>query len=415
MINIFERMLSLRYFRAKRKEGFVSFLTTLSVVGIALGVATLIVVISVFNGYRAEFLKIILGSQPHMTVFEPNYRPLGNYEKAGKIIENVAGVEAAIPIIYGEVLVSTKDFTGGALVRGIDGTDLSKRGFDKKSIKSGTLAEFKGVNNVIIGTRMAERLNLKVGDGLTLISPQGNVTAFGTIPRMKTYRIVAITEVGIFDFDNRIVFMPLEAAQLFFQYKNAVTQIEVITKHPDNLTPVRLGIIDMIKKPIFVQDWKDVNGEFLKAVATERFMMFMILTMIILIASFNIISNLTMFVKDKSSDIAILRTMGAGKSSILRVFLANGMILGLIGTLSGVLLGIVICLNLDAIRIGLEKLFHLSLFPASIYQLNHLPAKLEMGDMILICALSLGISFLATLYPAYRAAKLDPVEALKYE
>lgn len=411
---LLEPFIAARYFRARRQESFVSVMTALSVIGIALGVATLIIVMSVFNGYRAEFIKIILGSQAHVTLNNPDGVIRGYTEIVARL-QGLPQIEYAMPMIYGESLISSQGATSGALVRGVRPEDFVRRPLLADNLQAGDLKNFRGEDTAIIGVRMAERMGLKVGDQLTLISPRGNITPFGTVPRMKAYDIVGILEVGMFEFDNRIVFLPLEAAQLFFQAGGGVSHIEITAREPEDLLPLREAIFNTLEEPLRMQDWQQVNGQFLGAMAVERFLMFIILTLIILIASFNIISNLTMFVKDKAADIAILRTMGAPRAMILRIFFINGMGLGGLGTVCGLILGVLFCWKIETIRQILEQVFHISLFPADVYFLYELPAKVNPAEVALICAISLGISFLATLYPAWRAARVDPVEALKYE
>lgn len=411
---LIERLIAFRYFRARRKESFVSIITVLSLVGITLGVATLIIVMSVFNGYRDQFMKIILGFQPHISITAP-MGPIKDPNALKGELQQIDEIQQAIPIVYGEVLLTSDNYTTGVMVRGMEKSDFAERKSLGPNLKAGRLDNFQGNNAIIIGARLADRLRVQVGDSLRLISPEGNATPFGTIPRMKAYEIVGIVEVGLYEFDNRVIFMPMKAAQTFFKLPNAVTQFELTVKNPHDLFRVRQAIFDGVNRPVILQDWQQSNSQFLGAIEVEKFLMFIILTLVIMIASFNIISNLTMFVKDKSADIAILRTMGATRAQVLRIFFLNGLSLGFLGTFIGAVIGILFALNIEAIRQFLQSVFKITLFPADIYFLYELPSKIVPSEVAIICGISLLISFFATLYPAYRATKIDPVEALKYE
>jgi lipoprotein-releasing system permease protein len=301
------------------------------------------------------------------------------------------------------------------LVRGIRGTDLANLGSIARNIKQGTLDGFDQGQGIAVGSRLAEQLSVRAGDNLTLVSPRGAVTPFGTTPRIKAYKIAAVFEIGMSEYDAAFVFMPLAEAQAYFGRSGDVTAIEVYTDNPDRVDSFRKLISDAAARPIYMLDWRQRNATFFNALQVERNVMFLILTLIVLVAALNIVSGLIMLVKDKGSDIAILRTMGATQGSIMRVFLITGSSIGVVGTLAGFLLGTVVCLNIDAIRRFLSWLTHTDLFSPELYFLSKLPADMDFKETAAVVVMALGLSLLATLYPSWRAARLDPVEALRYE
>ena len=410
----FERFVAKRYLRAKRKEGFISVITGFAFTGIALGVATLIIVMSVMNGFRQELLSRILGLNGHIGIMSPVGYPFNNYKAAVKEIGEFEHVKYVIPMIENQLLVSAGKAAEGAMVRGVEKKDLLARPVLKTALSLVNMDEFKG-NSVIVGSRLANKMGIVPGDEITLISPNGKVTAFGTVPRMKSYRVIGTFEVGMFEYDANYIFMPLEAAQTYFGMKGAVSHIDVTLDDDSMLRPVRRAIEESIGGGAYVFDWKQTNAAFFNAIDVERNVMFLILTMIILVAAFNIITGLIMLVKDKGRDIAVLRTMGAGKGAIMRIFFLDGAFIGVVGTILGVSLGLLVCYNIETIRQFLEGLSGRELFSAEIYFLSKLPAKVDVTEVIVVASISLLLSFLATLYPAYRAAKFDPVEALRYE
>ena len=410
----FEWMLSLRYLRARRKEGFISVIAGFSFLGIMLGVATLIIVMAVMNGFRKELLDKILGLNGHLLI-QPLEKPLTDWEEVADRIAAVKGIKLAAPIVEGQALASSPFNAGGVLVRGIRLMDLEKLPSIINNIKQGSLGGFDEGQGVAIGRRLADQLSLHAGDNVTLVAPRGAVTAVGTTPRIKPYKIAAVFEIGMSEYDNAMVFMPLKEAQAYFNRAGDVTAIEIYTDNPDRVDRYRTTVTEAAKRPIFMIDWRQRNATFFNALQVERNVMFMILTLIVLVAALNIVSGLIMLVKDKGQDIAILRTMGATQGSIMRVFLITGAAIGVVGTIVGFLLGVIICFNIESIRQFLSWMTSTELFSPELYFLSKLPADMDMAETTAVVVMALTLSLLATLYPSWRAARLDPVEALRYE
>jgi lipoprotein-releasing system permease protein len=410
----FEWMLSLRYLRARRKEGFISVIAGFSFLGIMLGVATLIIVMAVMNGFRQELLDKILGLNGHLLI-QPLESPLTDWQVVADRVGKVPGVRLAAPIVEGQALASSPFNASGVLVRGVRGGDLAKLSSVASNIEFGTLDGFDDGQGIAIGKRLAEQLSLRVGDSLMLVAPRDAVTPMGTTPRIKAYKIAAIFVIGMSEYDAAFVFMPLPEAQAYFNRTGDVTAIEVYTDNPDRIDTYRKLIADAAQRPIYMIDWRTRNATFFGALQVERNVMFLILTLIVLVAALNIVSGLIMLVKDKGSDVAILRTMGATQGAIMRIFLITGASIGFVGTAFGFLLGMIICLNVESIRQFLSWLTNTNIFPPELYFLSKLPAEMNAGETTAVVVMALGLSLLATLYPSWRAARLDPVEALRYE
>ncbi|EFO33634.1 lipoprotein-releasing system transmembrane protein LolC [Roseibium sp. TrichSKD4] len=410
----FEWMIAGRYLRARRRDTFISVIAGFSFAGIMLGVATLIIVMAVMNGFRSELLGKILGINGHMLV-QPIDMALTDYDPVAKRLEGVPDVISAIPFVEGQALVSGPSGNTGGLVRGMSETNLRRVPLVADNIKSGTLDGFDAGEGIAIGSRMAQNLGLLLGDNITIISPNGNVTPMGVTPRVKSYPITAIFEIGMSEYDATFVFMPLTEAQGYFNMDGRATGIEVYIADPDRVGQMVPIIEDAADRPAFVTDWRQRNQTFFSALEVERNVMFIILTLIVLVAALNIISGLIMLVKDKGRDIAILRTMGANRNSIMRIFLITGASIGFVGTLAGFFLGLIVCWNIESIRQFVSWLTSTQLFDPTLYFLSKLPAEIDNGETMTVLLMALGLSLVATLYPAWRAARLDPVEALRYE
>ncbi|GAB4179609.1 MAG: lipoprotein-releasing ABC transporter permease subunit [Thalassobaculales bacterium] len=414
MFGAFERMVALRYLRSRRQEGFISVIAGFSLMGIALGVATLIIVMSVMNGFRAELLGRILGLNGHLGVYAQAAGGLSDYDALAARLARLPGIVSAAPQIEGQVMATAGGAATGALVRGLKPEDMQARAILAGNIRYGRIEDVAGRDAVMIGTRMAEKFRIAVGDELTLIAPQFTNTAFGGVPRMRAYRVAAIFDIGMFEYDSTFVFLPLEAAQVFFRLPGQVNAVEVMVADPGRIGAYAAAIAAAAGPGHRLFDWQQANASFFNAIQVERNVMFLILTLIILVAAFNIISSLIMLVKDKGRDIAILRTMGASRGMILRIFFLTGASIGVVGTLIGFALGLAFCLNIEAIRQGLQALTGARLFAAEIYFLSKLPAKVDAFEVAQVVAMALGLSFLATIYPAWRAARQDPVDVLRY-
>ena len=413
IFNAFERMVAFRYLRARRQEGFVSVIAIFSLLGIALGVATLIIVMSVMNGFRADLLARILGLNGDLGVYALS-GGLADFDAAAEKIREVPGVLRVTPLVEGQVMATLEGGASGALIRGIRQEDLRSLPLLADHVIQGSLADFSG-DGVAVGDRLARRLGVTVGSPITVISPQGTATAFGTMPRIKTYQVAALFNVGMYEYDNSFIYAPLAAAQLFFRLPDQVSSLEVFVADPDRVREEGRQIAAALGGHARIVSWQQANSSLFNAVEIERNVMFLILTLIILVAAFNIISSMIMMVKDKGRDIAILRTMGASRAMILRIFMLSGASIGVVGTLAGFVLGVFFTNNIEAIRQFIQKIIGTDLFAAEIYFFTRIPARIDSGEVAAVVIMALTLSFLATLYPSWRAARLDPVEALRYE
>lgn len=437
----FERLVAGRYLRARRKDAFISVISALTMIGIALGVATLIVVMSVMNGFRDELLGKILGLNGHFTAF-PVEEVFHDYEAVKDRLEQVPGVVGAVAFVEGQALATGHYNSAGVAVRGMSFEDISKLPLLNQSARMGGWDNWDELDGVAIGMRMANQLGLSLGDAITIVSPRGIQTPFGSTPQIRSYPVNVIFDVGMVEFDSFFVFMPIRPAQDYFRlytdrlregaeqpslmatdeeidaaYERVynATAIEVFLSNPDATRDIQLDLELAAKRPMLFTDWQRRNETFFSALQVERVVMFVILSMIVLVAAFNIISSLVMLVKDKAADIAVLRTMGATRASIMRIFCMTGTAIGFVGTIAGFLLGLVLAINAESIRAWVSDVLGVALFPPEVFMLSSLPSRVDPGEVTIVLILALSLSFLATLYPAWRAAQYDPVEALRYE
>ena len=417
MFGPFERMVAGRYLRARKGERFVSIIAIFSLVGIALGVATLIVVTSVMSGFQTELVTRILGANGHVTIEAYAGLKIDNYQQLVTNIGKLPNVASATPVLDGQALLTTNSGgSRGGLVRGMTQADLRALHTVSDNILLGSLNDFTGDDAIVVGVGLANFYRLKIGDPLTIISPQGAATAFGTIPRVRAYRVVAVFDAGLSDYNSSIVFLPLDAAQAFFQKPNGVTGVEIRMHNPDQVDAVGPALTAMIdSKTAWARDWRHANDGLIGVLQVQKDTMFIVLGMIVLVAAFNVISSLIMLVKDKRADIAVLRTIGASSGAILRIFLMCGAFVGVSGTLIGTVIGVTFCWNIHAIQHAVERMTGGEVFSSSVFMLTSLPNTIDWGDVARVVALGLALSLLATVYPSWRAARTDPVEALRHE
>ncbi len=435
-------MIAGRYLRARRKEAFISVIASLTMVGVAIGVATLIVVMSVMNGFRGELLDKILGLNGHFTAY-PIESQFTDYKETVTALEQVDGVTFAVYFVEGQVLATGRGNSSGVTVRGMDEENLKKLTLLYNGAEQGGFDQWDDSRGVAIGYRLAQTLGLGIGDQVQIINPEGTMTPFGSTPQIRSYPVNAIFNLGMVEFDSFFMYMPLEPAQDYFKMVDEVLKpgvaqlsplatdaeidaayeriprasaVEVFITNPDDVTVMRQRLqASPGVRPLILTSWQERNQTFFSALQVERVVMFTILSMIILVAAFNIISSLIMLVKDKSADIAVLRTMGATRGSIMRIFSITGTAIGVIGTLAGTVIGLIVAANAESLRASISNLLGVALFPPEVFFLSSLPSRTDPVEVTVVVCMALGLSFLATIYPAWRAAQYDPVEALRYE
>jgi len=410
MFSLFERTVAFRYLRSPRQEGFVSVIAGFSFLGIALGVATLIIVMAVMNGFREELHQKLVGMRGHIMIM---CGPAQNgWEHVLETAKNHKNVEFAYPVLEKQAVATFHGQARGIGVLGMRAQDLVQRPAIINEKLRGTFADFEGPK-IAIGARLAHSLNIELGDTVNLLLPDGTRTPFGSMPKQTNMQVVAIFEIGMHEFDKNMVFLPLATAQQFFNTHNTINHIDIMLRQIKANSGVIEDLRQQLPSAFEIVDWQHSDSQIFQAVQVEKNVMFIILTLIIVIAAFNVISSLIMLVKDKTRDIAILRTMGANQRNILKIFFLTGSSIGMAGTLLGVLLGIGFALNIESIRKVIEKMLGTNLFNAEVYFLSQLPAKIIWEEVFLVVGMALLLTFFATFYPAYRASRLDPVEALR--
>ena len=410
-----ERMLAMRYMRARRAEGFISVIAWFSLAGITLGVATLIIVMSVMNGFRAELVDRILGLNGHVAIYSTGGEGIKSYDDLALSITEMPGIIAVTPQIEGQVMATRNAVSLGAVIRGVRWSDLAARKPLWDSLDEKAIASFRDDGGVLIGKTMAFKTGIAPGGTITLTTARGKATAFGTLPTRRSFKVAGIFDVGMHEYDTSFIFMPLDVAGDFLGLPTSVSGLEIYVDDPQNIAFYRTTIASTLPKDLRAFDWLDRNKSFLNALAVERNVMFLILTLIILVAAFNIVSSMIMLVRSKNADIAVLRTMGASGGSILRVFLMTGASIGVVGTALGSVLGMLFCWKIDTIKGFLEEISGTELFAAEIYFLSNLPAKVDPQEVLMVIIMAISLSFLASLYPAWRATRIAPAEALRYE
>ncbi len=409
-----EFSIAMRYLKAKRKDGFASLVSVFSFIGIMLGVATLIVTMAVMNGVKTELINRIIGINAHISVSSFNGQ-IANYETLVEDIKKIEGIKTVNAAIHGQVLASVGDNNVGLLFRGLKKEDLISKELVANSIIAGDIYEDKSFQ-VIAGVNLARNIGVRINDDVKLLSPKFNSTVFGAVPRMKDFNVVGIFDVGMYEYDSSVIFGSLEDAQKFFNLKDKANTLEIRVVDPKNLFEIKSQILELISNTdLYLNDWEQSNSGFIESINVQSNVLFLILALIILVAAFNVISGMVMLVRDKAKEIAILRTIGMSKASIVRIFIICGFSIGFVGTVLGVLLGVLFATNIEEIRLWLESISGTNLFAAEIYFLSQLPAEIKSDDLINITSLALFLSFLSTIYPSYKAANTDPAEALKYE
>ncbi len=415
IFNETERTIAIRYIKSRRVEGFISVSAWFSLIGIVLGVATLIVVMSVMNGFRTELVNRILGINGHLIVYKKNGLSIENYHKIVNQISDTQNVNAVTPYLEGQALAKTKNSVSGIIIRGTKWSDLPAKKLLWKSLDNSTIENFKIKQNVILGQRLAQRLNLRVGDYISLISPNVMETAIGVLPIKQNFMVGGFFNIGMYEYDNNFIFIPWEKAEKFLSTKQIAHGIEIFLQNPKTTNDVYLDLNNKLDESFTTIDWKKRNSSFMNALDVEKNVMFVILTLIILVATFNIISSMIMLVQTKKSDIALMRTMGASKFLIIRIFMLTGSIIGILGTIIGAILGIIVSINIETIRNFISTLFDKELFSPQIYFLSTLPSNINFNEVFVVMGLSVSLTLLASMFPAWKASKISPAEALRYE
>jgi lipoprotein-releasing system permease protein len=414
----YEWFIGLRYLKAKRKQTFISIITIISIAGVMVGVMTLIVVLAVMSGFEKTLKEKILGTQAHLVVLKASQQSMDHYEEVLKQVRDVKGVVSAAPFIFNQVMLSSESSVSGVVIKGIDPDQVGKVTELAHNMKAGRLQDLKGGSDspgVILGAELAKHLGVTLNDAIQVISPLGTITPMGMMPKMKRFRVVGIFYSGMYEYDNTMAYVSLESAQKFFGMGARVTGIEIKTNDIYKVKEIGKEIRQKLGFPFWTKDWMEMNRNLFSALKLEKIAMFIILVLIVLVAAFNIISTLIMVVMEKHKDIAILKSMGAPSKGILRIFIIEGGVIGIVGTVFGTILGLGAAFNLEKITGFVENLFGFKILSSDVYYIDKLPSQVNPMDVGLIVITAILISLLATLYPSWRASRLDPAEALRYE
>jgi lipoprotein-releasing system permease protein len=414
----YEWFIGLRYLKAKRKQTFISIITIISVVGVWLGVTAMIIVLSVFSGFEKTLQEKILGTQAHLVLLKASQEGMDHYEEVAKKVQEIRGVVSAAPFILNQVMLSSESNVTGGVIKGVDPDRVGKVTELAQNIKAGRLQDLKGESDspgIILGVELAKHLGVSINDAIQVISPLGTMTPMGMMPKMKRFRVIGIFYSGMYEYDNTMAYISIESAQKFFAMGARVTGIEIKANNIYKVKEIGKEIRDKLGFPFWTKDWMEMNRNLFSAMKLEKILMFIILVLIILVAAFNIISTLIMVVMEKYKDIAILKAMGATSKGILKIFVVEGLVTGVVGTILGTISGLVFALNLGEIQGFLEKLLGFKILASDVYYIDKLPSQVNPVDIVLIVMTAILISLLATLYPSWRASKLDPAEALRYE
>jgi len=414
----YEWFIGLRYLKAKRKQTFISIITIISILGFALGVFALIVVLAVMSGFEKTLRQKILGTQAHLVVLKMNQEGMDHYEEVVKEVERVKGVVAATPFISTQVMLSSESNVFGVVLTGIDPDRVGKVIELARNMKAGSLQDLKAEGEspgIILGIELAKRLGVSINDPIQVISPLGTMTPMGMMPKMKRFRVLGIFYSGMYEFDNTLAYISIPSAQKFLNMDSRVTGIEIKTDDIYKVKKIGQEIRQKLGVPFWTKDWMEMNRNLFSALKLEKAVMFILLVLIVLVAAFNIISTLIMVVMEKNKDIAILKSMGAPSKGILTIFIIEGGVIGVVGTFLGTVIGLITALNLEKVSGFVEKLLGFKFLPSDVYYIDKLPSEVNPTDVVMIVVTAILISLLATLYPSWRASKLDPAEGLRYE
>lgn len=415
MFSKFELLVGLRYLRAKQKNSFVSFISLVSIIGISLGVAALITVLSVMNGFQREIRNKIIGVTSHMQVISAS-SALGNWQAVGQLTTKNKDVVAYAPYIDGQGLISFSGSVSGILIRGVDPQYEPKVDEITGKVVEGSFNSLESAAfNIVIGKELARQLGASLGDKITVITPDGQITPTGMIPRLKQFTITGIFDSHMYEYDTSLVYIALNKAQILFKTPDSVTGLRLKVDDVMKTQLIKNQLYTILPGDLIIQDWIDQHQNYFSAVAMEKKMMFVILTLIVAVAAFNLVSTLVMTVNDKRPDIAILRTIGASERSIMKIFMLQGGISGIIGTVSGTILGVILALTVGDLVHGIELITHTKLISGEVYMIDYLPSQVEFSDVASIFCVSILLSIVATIYPSRAAAKTNPAEALRYE